>query len=209
MCTLHRVRWTITPRFSPQPWIACSGCGTQKPFQSSGKIRLNANGKKLDAWLIYRCRDCKRTWNRPLFERAARSELDSATLDALHFSDPDWVRTHEFAIDDLRRRASHVDEYAEADIVKETLSGVSNSPAMVIELKVALSSSLRLDRLLSTELGVSRARLRVLYERGLLRVESARRDALRRRIKDGMEISLDCRIGFLPSPCKRSAAGRG
>ncbi len=156
MCTILRVRWTITPNTAPQPWIACNRCGTLKPFQSSGKIRLNANGKKLDAWLIYRCRDCERTWNRPLVERAARSEIDPTTMNALHFSDPDWVRAHEFAIDDLRRRTSRVDEYAEADIVKETLSGASNSAVIIIELNVPLSSCVRLDRLLSTELGLSR-----------------------------------------------------
>ncbi|MFC0803867.1 DUF1062 domain-containing protein [Ensifer sp. P24N7] len=81
MCNTLQVRWTIIPLIPPQPWVACSGCGGVRAFESSNKIRLNANGRKLDAWLIYKCSTCDRTWNRPIFERRNVRDIRPAVLD--------------------------------------------------------------------------------------------------------------------------------
>lgn len=190
MCNSTVVRWTITPRIAPRPWIACGGCGTLKPFQSSGKVRLNANGKRLDAWLIYKCIDCARSWNRPLFERRTLKEIDPKVLEAAHFSTPDWVRAQEFDIDGLRRHAQRIDEFGEADIERRDLGEAVMSGQIVIELEVALPSSLRLDRLLAGELGLSRSKLQSLHEEGLLVIEPGRKDVLRRRVRSGMQVRL-------------------
>ena len=190
MCNSTVVRWTITPRIAPRPWIACGGCGTLKPFQSSGKVRLNANGRRLDAWLIYKCIDCARSWNRPLFERRTLKEIDPAVLEAAHFSTPDWVRVQEFDIDGLRRHTQRIDESAEADIERRDLGEAAMPGQIVIELDVTLPTSLRLDRLLAGELGLSRSKLQSLHEQGLLVIEPARKDVLRRRVRSGMLVRL-------------------
>jgi len=190
MCKATLVRWTIIPLIAPRPWIACGGCGGLKPFEPSGKIRLNANGRRLDAWLIYKCLICARTWNRLLFERRALKDIDPATLEALHFSAPDWVRAREFDIDDLRRKAQRIDECAEVEIRKETLSDTGHPAVTVIELEVALPTCLRLDRLLSKELGLSRTRLQTLQAEARLRIEPDRKDALRRRVRSGTRVLL-------------------
>jgi len=182
--------WTITPRIAPRPWIACGGCGALKPFQSSGKIRLNANGRRLDAWLIYKCIDCARSWNRPLFERRALKEINPAVLEAAHFSTPEWVRVQEFDVDGLRRHAQRIDEFGEVDIDKRDLDDAAMPGQIVIELEVVLPSSLRLDRLLAGELGLSRSKLQSLHEQGLLVIEPDRKDVLRRRVRSGMQVRL-------------------
>ena len=190
MCKATLVRWTVTPLFAPRPWIACGGCGTLRPFQSSGKVRLNANGRKLDAWLIYKCIDCGRSWNRPLFERRTLKEIDPAVLEAAHFSTPEWVRAREFDIDGLHRHARRIDEFGEAEIDKQDIGEAVMSDRMIIELDVALPTSLRLDRLLAGELGLSRAKLQSLHEQGQLVIDPDRKDALRRRIRSGMRVEL-------------------
>lgn len=190
MCNSTVVRWTITPRIAPRPWIACGGCGALKPFQSSGKVRLNANGKRLDAWLIYKCIDCARSWNRPLFERRTLKEIDPKVLEAAHFSTPDWVRAQEFDVDGLRRFAQRIDEFGEVDIERMELGEAAVPGEIVIELAVALPSSLRLDRLLAGELGLSRSKLQALHEAGQLVIEPMRKDALRRRIRSGVRVRL-------------------
>lgn len=190
MCNSTAVRWTITPRIAPRPWIACGGCGTLKPFQSSGKVRLNANGKRLDAWLIYKCIDCARSWNRPLFERRALKEIDPAVLEAAHFSTPEWVRVQEFDLDGLRRHAQRIDEFGEVDIDRQDLGEVAMSDWIVIELEVVLPTSLRLDRLVAGELGLSRSKLQSLHEQGRLVVGPERKDVLRRRVRSGMQVRL-------------------
>ena len=76
-CPVHSVsNGPSHPRTPPQPWLACSRCRDIRPFRCSEKFRLNANGKRLDAWLIYRCGSCDNTWNRPVLERRNRRDID-------------------------------------------------------------------------------------------------------------------------------------
>ena len=192
MRNILRVQWTIIPRIAPEPWIMCSGCGGPKPFQSSGKIRLNANGKKLDAWLIYKCPACAKTWNRPIFERRNVRDIIPATLNALHANDQQWIRTQAFDIDALRREAHRIDEFGDVDVHKSALNKVDDAwSALEIALIVPLPTGMRLDRLLAAELRISRSRLETFHAAEKLRTAPGRRDMLRRRIKHGLRIVLD------------------
>ncbi len=191
MCCSLRVRWTITPKTAPQPWISCGGCGGLRAFQSSGKIRLNANGRKLDAWLIYKCLACDKTWNRPLFERQNVRDIDPQTLEALQSNDIKWIRTESFNLDALRRKSLRIDEFPEFEIAREVVRETADWTRLEIELLVPLPSGMRLDRLLATELKVSRTRLQTLHGKGLLRTNPDRADVLRRRIRTGIEVMID------------------
>ncbi len=192
MYDVYQVQWTIIPRISPQPWIACSGCGGRRPFRCSGKIRLNANGKKLDAWLIYKCSTCDKTWNRPIFERRSSRELDPAIFDALHSKCQEWIRTQAFDIQALRRHAHRIDESADVEVRKSpALPERDGWSVLEIELIVPLPANLRLDRLLATELGISRTRLATLNKNNSLRIDPRHSDMLRRPIKNGSRISID------------------
>lgn len=191
MCNTLRVRWTTIPQTAPQPWIACSGCGGLRAFQSSGKIRLNANGRKLDAWLIYKCLTCEKTWNRPIFERQNVRDIDPVVMEALQSNDPQWIRTETFNLEALRRKSQRVDEFSEFDIEKAILHEADDWTKLEIELAVPFPTSTRLDRLLASELRVSRSRLQTLHDGGMLQTNSDRADVLRRRIKTGTQVTLD------------------
>ncbi|TXI08426.1 MAG: DUF1062 domain-containing protein [Rhizobium sp.] len=191
MCNILQVRWTISPKSAPRPWIACSGCGCFKPFRSSGKIRLNANGKRLDAWLIYKCVDCDKTWNRTLFERRTIHDLAPSTLEAAQRSDPDWVRAREFDLEGLKRQAGRIEEPPDAVVSRETVGETRGWTVLEIEIVARFPVNLRLDRLLASELAISRSRLQALHDVGKLKLEPDRGSFLRHRPKDGMRISLD------------------
>lgn len=191
MCAKFRVRWTITPQIPPQPWINCNGCGGPRAFRSSGKARLNANGRQLDAWLIYRCVDCDKTWNRPIFERRNIRDIEPRVLAALQSNDPLWVQAEAFDLDALRRKAQRIDEFAECGIVKDILHEARDWTHLEIELTVPFPASLRLDRLLASELVLSRTRLQALHDQGALRIASGHTDSLRRRVRGGTVVVLD------------------
>jgi hypothetical protein len=186
-----QVRWTIIPKIAPQPWITCSGCGGLRAFQSSDKIRLNANGRKLDAWLIYKCMSCDNTWNRPIFERKNVRDIDSATLEALQSNDPDWIRTETFNLEALRRKSRRISEFAEFEIRKELLRETPDWKHLEIELSISFPASVRLDRLLASELRVSRSQLSAFHQAGLLKTNPDRADILGRRIRDGVRVTVD------------------
>lgn len=186
-----QVRWTIIPQEPPQPWIVCSGCGALRAFQSSGKIRLNANGRKLDAWLIYKCLVCEKTWNRPIFERQNVRDINPDILEALQSNDPEWIRAETFNLEPLRRKAQRVDEFDDYIIEKAMLREAGDWTQLLVELIVPIPTSIRLDRLLASELRISRSRLQKLNDEGFLQATSDRTNAMRRHIKTGTVVTID------------------
>lgn len=192
MSSVLRVRWTITPQTFPEPWLACSRCDGLKPFRCSEKFRLNANGKRLDAWLIYRCSDCDSTWNRPLFDRRHRSDIDPLMLQALQTNDPEWARRFAFDITALRRHATRIEGSADVILRKEILAA-EDAPFSRVEILLAVSGAtpVRADRLLAGELGLSRKRIQELEDEGRLLVTPGGAKRLTRTIRDGTRIALD------------------
>ena len=110
MSDVLRVQWTIIPGSAPEPWLNCNRCRGTTRFRTSGKIRVNANGKRVDAWLIYKCTSCDNTWNRPVLERRHVSTIDPHLLASLQANDPDLSRR--LAFEKLRRKleVEHFDD---------------------------------------------------------------------------------------------------
>lgn len=203
MCDILHVEWTLIPKTPPRPILRCSSCGDTRPFRSSGRTRLNANGKQLDAWLIYKCVDCDGTWNRPIFERQSVRCLDPALLEALQVSAPGYVAGLEFDQEGLKACAGRIEESEDIVIDGKVLRHDADWRRIGITLALPYPCGLRLDRLLAAELPFSRSRLQVLFEAGDIRVEPARKDALKRGIRDGTLITLD-----LCDEAERLATGR-
>jgi len=186
------IHWAITPAIAPQPLINCNRCGGVKAYRCSGKFRVNANGKRIDVWLIYRCVDCDNSWNFGIFERCNRRDIEPALLRALESNDPGLARRHAFNIVALRNQVGRVEEFADVAVRKLLLGGTRESAA-TLELRLGLEmpTALRLDRLLANELGISRSRLQALEERRLLVVDPDGAKALRKPARQGMTIRLD------------------
>lgn len=186
-----RIRWTIIPSIAPQPLINCNRCGGLKAYRCSGKFRVNANGKRIDAWLIYRCVDCDNSWNFGILERCNRRDIDPARLAALESNDPALARRHAFDVVALRNQVGRVEEFPDVAVRKDVLDDIrENALVLELRLKVEVPTSLRLDRLLANELGMSRSRLQALEERRLLAVDPGTK-ALRKPVRDGATILID------------------
>ncbi|BAV48661.1 hypothetical protein MLTONO_3758 [Mesorhizobium loti] len=192
MSSTVRIHWAITPQIAPQPLINCNRCGGVKAYRCSGKFRVNANGKRIDVWLIYRCVTCDNSWNFGIFERSNRRDIEPALLQALESNDPGLARRHSFDIVTLRNQVGRVEEFPDVAVHKRLLDGARQSAA-ALELRLGLEmpTSLRLDRLLANELGISRSRLQALEERRLLVVDPEGAKALRKPARQGMTIRLD------------------
>lgn len=184
------VRWTIVPRDCPRPIFACPTCGGDRPFHPSGKLRLNANGKRFDAWLIYKCDDCDRTWNRPVFERRLAAEIPPDELAALRSGDPAFIRHLAFDLAALRRKTSVILQSDAIDVHRVVTSGGAGTTGIEIALALPYPIGPRLDRLLATELGLSRNRVLALADAGRLVTEGGSH-ALKRPPRDGQTIRLD------------------
>jgi len=191
MSDVLRVRWTIIARTAPQPWLTCSRCGETRRFRSSDRIRVNANGKRVDAWLIYKCTECGSTWNRPILERRPVRTIDPGFLMSLHASEPGLTRRLAFDVESLRHRAGRVEEFDDAVVLKSVpLNRAMPTRQLEILCAVPEPVGLRVDRLLANELRLSRSRIRSLAEAGDLVVFPSV-SSLRWPVRDGMRLVLD------------------
>ncbi|MFB9982024.1 DUF1062 domain-containing protein [Mesorhizobium kowhaii] len=192
MSGLSRIRWAIAPKTAPRPLINCNRCGTVKAYCCSGKFRVNANGKRIDVWLIYRCIDCDNSWNFGILERCNRRDIEPERLAALESNDPALARRHAFDVVALRSRVGRVEEFPDVAVHKQRLGDTRESATgLELQLRLEMLTSLRLDRLLAGELGISRSRLQAMEERRLLVVDPEGAKALRKPVRDGGTILID------------------
>ena len=161
-----------------------------KAYRCSDKFRVNANGKRIDVWLIYRCIDCDNSWNFGIFERCNRRDIEPALLAALESNDPALARRHAFDVVALRNRVGRVEEFSDVAVQKRSL-GDKGATTLEIRLGLEMPTSLRLDRLLAGELGISRSRLQALEEKRLLIVVPDGAKALRKPAREGTTIRID------------------
>jgi len=193
MSDILRVLWTIVPRsVAPEPWLNCKRCRDSRPFRSSGKIRVNANGKRLDVWLIYKCTSCDSTWKRPILERRHVRTIDPHVLMSLHANDPELG--HRLALDgeSLRCKAGLAEQSDDVVVRKEVLSE-SLTPARRLEILCAVpeGTGLRTDRLLAVGLGLSRRRIRSLQDAGHLAVSPQGSRKRHSTVRDGMRVTIE------------------
>ena len=143
-------------------------------------------------WLIYRCIDCDNSWNFGIFERCNRRDIEPTLLAALESNDPMLVRRHAFDVVALRNRVGRIEEFSDVAVRKQRLSDKGETvTTLEIRLVIEMPTSLRLDRLLANELGISRSRLQALEEVRLLVIVPDGAKALRKPAREGTTIRID------------------
>jgi len=191
MSGLPQVRWTVMPETPPEPVLACAGCGTSRPFRTSGKFRVNAQGKRLDAWRVYRCGVCARTWNRPLGERARLRDVEAGLLQALTMNDAEVARRFAFDSAGLSAHAHEIRPARGIALGRERLRAIAMPcHGLELHLHVPLPVALRLDRLLAQGLALPRAQVLRLARDERLTVRASGRKALKRPVRDGSTVAL-------------------
>ncbi len=182
------VQWTIIPANTPEPWLNCNRCRSTMPFRTSGKIRVNANGKRVDAWLIYKCTSCDNTWNRPILERRHVSTIEPHLLASLQASDPELSRRLAF---EKWRRKLKVEHFDDVTVRKKVVSE-NTRPASRLEIVCVApeTTGLRVDRLVANELRLSRSRIQNMQKAGHL---AACPGDLSRPLRDGMRVRIELR----------------
>ncbi|MGW4296772.1 DUF1062 domain-containing protein [Micromonospora chersina] len=81
------INWVVVPTCLPLVVRRCHACASDH-FRASGKFRVNANHKLLDAWLLVLCTRCGDTAKLTLLERTNVRAIRPELLDRLHHNDP-------------------------------------------------------------------------------------------------------------------------
>lgn len=79
--------WVVVPTCLPLVLRRCRACASEC-FRASGKFRVNANHKVIDAWLLALCTACGETAKLAVLERMNVRAVRPELLDQLHDNDP-------------------------------------------------------------------------------------------------------------------------
>lgn len=184
------VQWTVLSAESLHIERHCARCGRITPFESTDKFRLNANGNRLDAWLIYRCRFCGNRWNRTLFERRPVRSLPPETLEALQGNDAGLARS--FAARPPIRTDRFRSGGAAAFRIEAKILSLARPVEDGLELVLLnpVNLRIRLDRVLAEGLSVSRKKVHALAEAGVICSRRVSKRALRQPIGEKTVLEL-------------------
>ena len=84
-------------------FFRCGGCGKKQEFINSYRFRVNANGKSVDVWLIYRCKKCKHSKNLTIYERTLSGKIPEELFESFMNNDMETAMKYGSDIDFLKR----------------------------------------------------------------------------------------------------------
>lgn len=192
MSEIVRVTWCVTPLQPPLPQRHCVSCNATRPFTSSGRFRTNAQKKRVDVWLIYRCAVCDETWNMPIVERRPIAHMPPDQFQSFICNDPAAAARHAFDLSLLARHSDQIGQDATVAVQNRIDSG-SFDDAVCLEIAIALNlpCRLRLDRLMARELGITRSALLRACEAGVFGLTQDLHKAMRAPVLNGQRICID------------------
>lgn len=158
-------KWIITPQNMPTVLRSCSKCGTKTRFTCSGNFRINANGNALDVWLIYKCEYCDATWNMTILTRMRPKQIEDCLYQSFLRNDMELAKKYAFNKAVLAANQARAD-YSTVSYVTE--KRMYSDGTHRLEIVCAEDFSLRLDKLISVEIGISRIQSKLLLERNHL-----------------------------------------
>ena len=161
---MQQITWSVSFVKAPVLTRQCPKCGGEA-YENSGRFRVNANGRKLDVFLIYRCVFCKATWNLTVLERVAPQNVSPALYRA--FLGNDAALALRFGCDAtfLKRNGARFTIEA-ADILADgALPGPDGA-----EITLVPNTPLEIPacKAIAAKLGLSNTKVRQLIETGAL-----------------------------------------
>ena len=194
MSYLKNIKWEIVPITLPMVKKHCSKCGNNASFENSQKFRVNANKNKLDIWLIYKCEKCKSTWNMPIYERISFIDINKTKYKLFLNNDLELAKEYGFNLDIHNKNKVKLDlENVEYEIVGEDINILQsnfNKNKIVLEIICKYSLGLRVDKVLSKKLDISREKVKKLYENSII-CDPSQKDLLKQKITDKITINIE------------------
>ena len=157
----------------------CSGCGKKSIYHSTGCFRVNANGSKLDIWLIYQCESCKHTYNLSIYERVFPNEVPTKEYEAFLSNDESLALSYGTNPSLFSKNKAVIDwkqncytlSYQGVHTLDSTLSSYPFKKGDQIKIELPVGFKIRPDKLLCSLLQVSRSQLKKQLDEGRIHYE--------------------------------------
>ncbi|MDE7436806.1 MAG: DUF1062 domain-containing protein [Lachnospiraceae bacterium] len=176
MSYLKKIEYEIVPEESFVVIRNCSGCGRKTHFINTKKFRVNANGSKLDVWLIYQCEKCKHTFNLAIYERRKASSIPKNEYQCFLSNDEQLAEMYGKNMQLFKRNKAEIDfERLKYDFVKlhETTESNEFGEMSVLAIHNPCELKIRPEKQIAEVLGLSRSQAAKRMGQGEIKLETA------------------------------------
>lgn len=169
MSYLRKIEYTIVPEESFKILRNCSGCGCKAVFHNTNCFRVNANGNKIDVWLIYQCIKCKHTNNLTVYERRRPGSISRQEYEEYLSNSPELA--FEYGTDShfFTRNKAEVEWSSIKYTIKRQNGMLAEDNQLfhkgdLIIINNSYALKIRTDKVVSEILNLTRSRIRGLKE---------------------------------------------
>lgn len=174
MCYLEKIEYEIVPIDSLSVIRNCSGCGKKSYFTNTKRFRVNANGNRLDIWLIYQCEKCKHTYNLSIYEREKVSSLPEKEYQRFLSNDEQFAEMYGRNYQLFQKNKAEVDlEAVKYQITRS--GGIHDSKDYQHPVEIVIHNpcglKIRPEKQIAEVLSLSRSQVKKMIELGDITVQ--------------------------------------
>lgn len=191
MSYLNKYQWELVPDNLPIVKRNCPKCNQKSHYISNEKFRVNANKNNIDIWLIYQCEKCKSTWNMAIYERIKPNDINRYEYEKFLSNDKELAREYAFNLSVYNKnKAEVILEDVNYNLSQRKLEAYYiNENELVIEIICKYPIEIRVDKLLSDKLGLSRSKIKDMHRKGVIFIDDDK-NSLNIKVRDRMEIHV-------------------
>ncbi|SFC87976.1 DUF1062 domain-containing protein [Clostridium uliginosum] len=191
MSYFKKYQWELVPKNLPIVRRNCPKCNEKARYINSEKFRVNANKNSIDIWLIYQCEKCKSTWNMTIYERIKPYDINKDEYEKFLSNDKELAREYAFNLSIYNKnKAEVILEDVNYELIQKKLEAYYiNENELVIEIVCKYPIELRVDKLLSDTLGISRNKIKNMNKKGVIFIKD-NKNSLNIKVRDKMEIHV-------------------
>ncbi|MBO5032944.1 MAG: DUF1062 domain-containing protein [Lachnospiraceae bacterium] len=168
-----KIEYEIIPKESFLVIRSCSGCGKKVHYQNTNKFRVNANGNKLDVWLIYQCEKCKHTLNLTIYERQKAVSIPKEEYMQFLNNDEQLAEEYGRNLQFFERNKAEIEFGAYCFVKRHETEGSSENQQVRIAIRNPYGLKLRPEKQIAEALGLSRSSVKRQIEQEKIIIETA------------------------------------
>ena len=176
MSYLKTIEYRMIPTQSYAILRNCSGCGQKSSFKNTGKFRVNANGNKLDVWLIYQCEKCSHTFNLTIYERQKNTSIPTDAYQRFLSNDEQLAEEYGRNSQLFQKNKAEFDSKNinyELVKVQETIDKTACDNHTLVTIRNPYGLKIRPEKLAAEILNLSTSQVKKLIERKAIVIETS------------------------------------
>ena len=184
MSYLREIRYEIVLEDSFWVFRNCPKCGRKTHFINTKKFRVNANGNKLDVWLIYQCRECRHTLNLAIYERRKVSAIPREEYQRFLDNEEELAEMYGKNMELFRKNRADIDlEKINYNFVRQRESGAAASEDVPFSMEKGgpeeqipviihnpYGLNIRPEKQIAAVLELSRSQVKSMLEKGKIEI---------------------------------------